>query len=234
MVKHNLIKIDDLVDNPVARVPICLCLDTSGSMNGEPLQELNRGIEQFFKELQLDETAKYAAEIAIVTFGEQVKTEAEFQSLYLQQEVPQISEAIGRTPMGEGVNRALDLLADRKQSYKEAGVDYFQPWLVLMTDGKPFKDRPGELDRAIKRIEELVGKEGKSHLTIFPIGIGDKADMSILAKLSPKRVPVKLKGLKFAEFFSWLSKSVSKTSQSMPGDKVELDIEGMKGWATLD
>lgn len=28
----NLIRIQDLVNNPTPRVPVCLCLDTSGSM----------------------------------------------------------------------------------------------------------------------------------------------------------------------------------------------------------
>lgn len=32
MDNNMLIRIQDLVENPTARVPICLCLDTSGSM----------------------------------------------------------------------------------------------------------------------------------------------------------------------------------------------------------
>lgn len=31
----------DLVDNPTPRVPVLLCLDTSGSMMGAPIHELN-------------------------------------------------------------------------------------------------------------------------------------------------------------------------------------------------
>lgn len=38
----------DLVDNPTPRVPVCLCLDVSGSMDGAPIDELNSGIELFF------------------------------------------------------------------------------------------------------------------------------------------------------------------------------------------
>ena len=57
--------------------------------------------------------------------------------------------------------------------------------------------------------------------------------MNILARFSPGRPPLKLKGLNFREFFTWLSKSVSKVSQSTPGDVVPLDVEGLKGWAEL-
>lgn len=70
-------------------------------------------------------------------------------------------------------------------------------------------------------------------LTIFPIGIGANADMNILNKFSPKRSALRLQGLKFKEFFQWLSQSVSKTSQSTPGETIPLDIEGIRGWGEL-
>ena len=133
------------------------------------------------------------------------------------------------TPMGEAVNMALDLLDRRKNEYKDKGVDYYQPWLVLMTDGAP-NGNSGELSRAIQRTVALVNSR---KLTIFPIGIGTEADMDTLAQFSPNRAPLKLQGLKFREFFSWLSKSVSKTSQSTPGENVKLDVEGIKGWGEL-
>lgn len=41
---NDVLRLEDLVNNPTARVPICLCLDVSGSMDGAPIQELNQGI----------------------------------------------------------------------------------------------------------------------------------------------------------------------------------------------
>ena len=124
---------------------------------------------------------------------------------------------------------ALDCLEKRKVEYKDAGVDYYQPWLVLMTDGEPNGDST-EFNRAVARTLELANQR---KLTIFPIGIGDKADMECLAKFSPKRPPLRLKGMNFKGFFEWLSASVSRTSQSMPGDVVKLDFEGLKTWGEL-
>ena len=98
-----------------------------------------------------------------------------------------------------------------------------------MTDGEPNGENP-ELERAVARTNELVN--GRK-LTIFPIGIGDEADMNCLAKFSPKRKPLRLKGMNFKAFFEWLSASVSTTSQSMPGDTIKLDVEGIKGWGEL-
>lgn len=224
-----LVRLEDLVNNPTARVPVCLCLDTSGSMDGQPINELNEGVRLFYEAIKEDETALYSAEISIVTFGgNNAECIADFASLELQPNAPKLL-ASGMTPMGEAVNMALDLLERRKDEYKDRGVDYYQPWLVLMTDGEPNGDK-SELSRAINRTVELVNQK---KLTVFPIGIGAYADMNVLGQFSPKRPPLKLQGLKFREFFAWLSKSVSKTSQSTPGESVKLDVEGIKGWGEL-
>jgi uncharacterized protein YegL len=228
MSKENLLRIDDLVNNPTARVPVCLCLDTSGSMDGTPINELNGGVKLFYDAIRDDEVAMYSAEIAIVTFGGAEQLIEDFANIERQPNVPMFT-ANGGTPMGEAVNMALDCLEKRKQEYRDKGVDYFQPWLVLMTDGAPNGSK-AELDRAISRTADMVNNK---KLTIFPIGIGDDADMDVLAKFSPKRTPLKLKGMNFKEFFQWLSQSVSRTSQSMPGEKQTIDKEELKGWAEL-
>lgn len=240
----------DLVNNPSTRVPICLCLDVSGSMNriigGQTrstgrtvfvdgkewdvveggitaIQALSEGVQLFYDEILADEVARYSAEVCIITFGgNRPELIVDFSTVYLQEnerrnKIPAL-EAYGETPMGEAVNLALDCLEKRKQEYKSAGNDYFQPWLVLMTDGEP-NGSTAELNRAISRTNELANNW---KLTIFPIGIGEKADMKCLARFSPRRPPVSLKNMNFKAFFEWLSKSVSKTSQSMPGDKTRL------------
>lgn len=223
-----LVRLEDLVNNPTARVPVCLCLDTSGSMGGMPIDELNEGVRLFYEAIREDETALYSAEVSIVTFGGNAQCIVDFASLEVQPNAPTLT-AYGMTPMGEAVNIGLDLLEQRKNEYKERGVDYYQPWLVLMTDGVPNGDST-ELYRAINRTVDLVNQK---KLTVFPIGIGSDADVNVLAQFSPKRPPLKLQGLKFREFFAWLSKSVSKTSQSTPGESVKLDVEEIKGWGVL-
>ena len=223
-----LVRLEDLVNNPTARVPVCLCLDTSGSMGGIPIDELNEGVRLFYEAIREDETALYSAEVSIVTFGGYAQCIVDFASLEVQPDAPTLT-ANGMTPMGEAVNMGLDLLEQRKDEYKDRGVDYYQPWLVLMTDGAPNGDS-AELSRAINRTVDLVNQK---KLTVFPIGIGSDADMDVLSQFSPKRPPLKLQGLKFREFFAWLSKSVSKTSQSTPGESVKLDVDGIKGWGEL-
>jgi len=220
-----IIREQELVNNPTARVPICLVLDTSYSMSaGGAIDKLNEGVRMFFDAIKNDEIAQYSAEISIVTFGGIVTKLLDFDSIN-NQIVPQLT-VNGATPMGKGVNLALDLLEQRKKEYSSAGVDYYQPWMVLMSDGSP----TDSIENAVNRTCNLV--ESKK-LTIFPIIIGNDQGATTISRFSPKRPALKLKGLNFKEFFEWLSQSVSRVSQSTPGEKVELDVKGIAGWAEL-
>ena len=215
---------EDLVENPTARVPICLVLDVSSSMGGAPINELNEGVKLFFDAIRADEVAQYAAEICVVTFGDTATKKMDFMSIE-RQEVPTLF-ASGLTAMGQGVTLGLDLLEARKEDYKRAGVDYFQPWLVIMTDGGPTDDISGAAAR-------IGAMEAGKKLTVFPIAIGDSANMATLATLSSIRPPLRLQGLKFGAFFTWLSRSVSRVSQSSPGNEVKLDLAGIQAWGQI-
>lgn len=209
---------DDFLDNPTQRIPICLCLDTSGSMKGAPIEELNKGVKLFYDSLKEDEVAAYSAEICIVTFGNKeepwVRCVSDFSDLLKQGSVPPLS-AGGQTPMGDAVNLALDLLEKRKEQYKKGGIDYYQPWLVIMTDGCPGGDKtPDSLSKAQERATMLVNEK---KLVVMPVWIGKESlidGIETLQKFSPKNGVKRLAGLNFKAFFKWLSSSVSGISQS--------------------
>ena len=242
----------DLNSDGTPRVPICLCLDVSGSMGeviagtyeetGKTVQrdgntysvvrggiskldELQRGIERFYESIRGDDLASVAAEICVVTFDDDAQCLAEFSRIKFQAKAPQL-QCGGGTAMGEGVNLALDKLETRKQAYKDSGCDYYQPWLVLMSDGRP-NGKPAELIRAMKRTSELAGNK---KLTVIPVGIGDDADLETLSKFSPRHDAVILDQAKFRTMFEWLGKSIEKVSQSNPGEIVSVDYNSINQW----
>lgn len=213
----------ELISNPAARVAVCLVLDTSGSMSGAPIDELNKGVKLFIDAIKNDDIAKYAAEVAIVTFGGDVEVYSDFQNI--ENFSFRDLDADGGTPMEEAVMQALDLLETRKKEYVDAGVDYYQPWMVIMSDGQP--DYPPN-----QSSQMTYDMASKKKLSCFQLGIGDQADMQTLAKFSPRK-PLRLKGLNFEGFFEWLSKSIQAVSQSTVGDEVKLDTSSIDDWATL-
>lgn len=72
------------------------------------------------------------------------------------------------TCMGEGLSLALDLLEKRKTKYKATGVDYYQPILVVMSDGLPNGNRR-VWDEAVERIRALCASR---KLSVVAVGIG--------------------------------------------------------------
>jgi uncharacterized protein YegL len=194
-------------DNPDPRIACALLLDTSSSMSGEPIAELNRGFELFCDEIKQDDLARKRAEIAVITFDSSARVEIPFtegrelESRHLT--------AGGSTAMGAALNLALDELAEQKQRYRQAGLEYYRPWLFILTDGGP-TDGP-VYTAAAQRVRDTEATKGVS---VFPIGIGAAANLSRLKELSAKRDPIKLAGLSFQEFFSWLSASLSAASAS--------------------
>lgn len=228
-----LLRHKELIENPTARVPICLVLDASPSMREggsydqpRPIDALNEGVRAFFQAIRSDEIALYAADVAIVSFAARPRIEFDFGSV--EREVPTIAiHDNGGTSLGTGVEKGLELLNSRKAQYKETGVDYYQPWLVIMTDGEP-------TDESHRRVApEVCRLIADRRLTIFPIGVGEGARLEILKEFSPQRPPLQLKGLCFPEFFQWLSRSVAATSRSTPGEVIKTDLDGIKAWAEL-
>lgn len=221
------IRFDELTDNPSARVPISLVLDVSGSMEGPPIAELNRAIVWFMQALQQDEIAASAAEVNVVTFGGHVNVVAPFRDINRQQ-ISRLG-ANGNTPMGGAVITALAELDQVKRQYQETGTDYYQPWLVLMTDGAPTDDITQAVNECQKRV---AGRK----LTVFPIAIGHAANVTVLSQFSQHLPPMRMDAVNLTEFFSWLSASVSQVvGTSMPGDGGAMDAteEAFKNAGTI-
>jgi len=215
--------IDTFADNPEPRCACVLLLDTSYSMLGEPIRQLQEGILHYKDELFADSLAKKRVEVAVVTFGGQVETAHDFATA--EQFVPPALAARGDTPMGQAVIRALDMLEDRKQTYKQNGINYFRPWLFLITDGAPTDRHTSYWNDAVRRLKE---EEETKKVAFFAVGV-EGADFNTLQELS-KREALKLRGLRFRDLFSWLSASQKAVSRSNPGDSVPLLPPG---WAEV-
>ncbi|BAU53761.1 vWA domain-containing protein [Mucilaginibacter gotjawali] len=210
---------DDFADNPESRCPCMLLLDTSGSMGGEPIRQLNEGINTLKMELELDPLAAKRVEVAMVTFGP-VSYESDFQTV--DNFYPKQLVASGDTPIGAAIRLGIDLVNKRKKLYKERGVGYYKPWIILITDGAPTD--------AWSLAAQLVREgESENRFAFFAIGV-EGANFDVLRQLSV-RAPLKLRGLAFREFFLWLSGSLKTVSSKNPGENNKLLPP--TGWADL-
>jgi uncharacterized protein YegL len=191
-------------------------------MAGEPLAELNAGLIQFKDELVADALAAKRVEVAIVSFGP-VSTVTDFVTA--DEFYPPTLQSAGDTPMGSAIERAVEMVRQRKDVYRANGVAYYRPWIFLITDGAP----TDKWDRAAQLLRE---GEATKNFQFFAVGI-QGANMDILKQISV-RDPLSLKGLRFRDLFSWLSNSMSAVSRSTPGDAIPLENPATpQGWASV-
>jgi len=215
------------VTNPAPRCPVLLLLDVSGSMSGAPVQELREGLKQFLHETSDDETASMSVELEVITFGGEVNIVSPFAPVSTINDNPPALSANGDTPMGEALILADKELKERRRLYKNKGISSYKPWVVLMTDGCPNDDwqRPAESMKALAEQKKLQ---------YIGIGIGDDADFDTLREIMPQHPgPVKLKGLCFKEFFSWLTDSLKSVSASSVPEQDNIRLGNVSSWADL-
>lgn len=225
---------EDLVLNTATRLPVCLCLDTSGSMkNNKAIEALNEGVAALFECISNNEQASNSCEISVVTFDSEVKVLESFSTVDSKNKIE--LKADGGSALAQGIIKSLDLLEKRKNKYKENGVEYYQPWLVIITDGKP-----GDQEFILEAQERTKILLDEKKLTIFPVAVGCDTNKVKLKKIlevldgfcvEPKAVH--LKGLNFKDLFEFIGKSVSVISASAVGETVKLDISNMSNWAEL-
>lgn len=210
MSKNDFIEINE--ENVFKRLPVALCLDTSGSMH-EYISDLNEAVKRFYEQLKGHPRAKKSVETIVVQFGNGKDRGVDVVSPFTEIEhakIPRLS-ANGDTPMGAAIERCLALLADRKQGYKNAGIDYYQPIFVLMTDGTA----TDSTDNASILLREQVHN---TRLAVVSVAFGFSANRQAIEDITGTQPIAFNDSTVFLELFKWLGKSAEAGGETLQQD----------------
>jgi uncharacterized protein YegL len=185
-------------------------VDTSGSMTGDPIESLNKGLNRFKAEVCENKQTKDILDVAIIEFNSNNSVVQEFVPVEYMDEVNLTTT--GTTMMSPAINRALDMVDERSRFYRRSGTEPYKPWVILITDGEP--DSDDDISAVAQRIKDM---EDNGKVSFRSLGV-EGYNSKILHELSGEKV-IKLIGIDFTSFFDWVNKSMRSVSQSSPGEK---------------
>lgn len=190
------------------RLPVYLLIDTSGSMQGEPIESVKVGIEAMLSSLRSEPCALESVNISIITFDREVKVLVPLTPLEDFQ-LPMITvPESGPTHTGA----ALELLCKQvdsevKLSTPERKGDWM-PLLFLLTDGKPSD---------IQVYNNVLSEVKKRHFaSIVACAAGMHAKVDPLKLLTDQVYSLDtLDSASFKKFFQWVSASIEIGNKSI-------------------
>lgn len=220
----------DIMNPGEKHIACILLVDTSGSMIYDgAIDELNAGLKAFGEALKNDSKASGCADVAVISFNNTVELVQDFCPGD-EYKAPTL-RASGATALNEALITAMDMLEERKELYRELGIDYWRPWMFVLTDGiATDKIYDGA---AHQRISEALD-QGKPKFNFFPMGIG-RANIEYLKSYTKdgKGMVLKASQDNFKDAFVWLSNSIIEVSNSNPSQE-KLSLSELPKTITID
>lgn len=190
------------------RLPVYLLIDTSGSMQGEPIASVNVGLETMVSTLRNDPFALESVHLCIITFDRTVNCILPLTALEDVQLPEIVTPESGPTHTGA----ALQLLCERvdqevRLSTPERKGDWM-PLLFLMTDGKPSDT---------KLYNDMISEVKKRHfVSIVACAAGMYAKTDPLLQLTDHVYSLDtVDSAVFTQFFKWVSSSIGVGNRSI-------------------
>lgn len=190
------------------RLLVYLLIDSSGSMNGEPIHSVNEGLRAMMSALRQDLYAMDTVHLSLITFDREIKEIfplTPIKDIEIEDITPPSS---GPTHLGEALKYIIECYN------RDITQDDFLPMLFVMTDGKPSDVMLfGEMSQKIKKLK---------FSNIIGCAAGPKAKTEYLQEFASSVISMEMvDSSSFLAFFKWVSDSISSKSKEKANNSTE-------------
>lgn len=205
-------------------LPVYLLLDTSGSMEGAPIESVRQGLEQFQREVSGDQFARDVVKVGVITFASdaQLVTGGLVPISAFQ---PPMLVASGATRLDLAFKVLLESMdRDVVKAVKGGQKGDWKPAVFVLTDGRP-NDGTGFFitDRLWRPARDAVINRPKGQIkpsVIVAVGCGPDVDDNTLKAISTGMAfRMGTNEAAFVSLFQYLSQSL--TSSVQPGGNID-------------
>lgn len=141
---------DEMAQNMEMKIHCVLVCDTSASMKGEKIDELNQCIRTFYRQVQegdgVPEQLIDQLELAIIQYDDDVKIIRNPKLLEENEVPPTLTTGGSNSEMVMAFEEAIQLIEDRKEFYIQTNQKCYRPWIILITGSEPFGRHCSESD----------------------------------------------------------------------------------------
>lgn len=204
-------------------LPVYLLLDTSGSMEGAPIESVRQGLEQFQREVSSDQFARDVVKVGVITFASdaQLVTGGLVPISAFQ---PPALVASGVTRLDLAFKVLLESMErDVVKAVKGGQKGDWKPAVFVLTDGRPTDENGNVTDRLWQPARDAVVNRPRGQIkpsVIVAVGCGPDVEDSTLKAISTGTAfKMGTSEAAFVALFQYLSQSL--TSSVQPGGNVD-------------
>jgi len=214
-------------------LPIYFVADCSGSMAGEPIAQVNKGLTSLLDALHSESMAAAKVRFCIIGFNGQARCHLEPEDIRNLESMPTLS-ADGSTSYAAAFGELQRRLPTDVNHLKGAGYSVNRPAVFFLSDGAP---NPADGWESVHAT--LTSPEFKQRPNILSFGIG-QADTDTIRRVAskPEYAFVAAQGVDtghaIIEFIKALTKSVIMSGNALASGQGTLQIEKPEDFISLE
>ncbi len=212
------------------RLPVYFVIDCSGTMHGEKIASVRRGVAAICKTLTRDPRSAATVHMSAIWFNDGAdRTPLVPIGMFALPDEDRM-KVLGKTALGKGLrvlNQALDtdlIQGERAPDGTELRAGDYRPMVFVMTDGQPSDPQVWPQEAAL-----LKSRTTFRPLYVIGLAIGEDADVEVIGQVADVVLKTQDELTRsLGDYFDWVAESVLLAGEHVTQHHLKLTNEALR------